>query len=377
MAKKVRNYCFTINNYTEDDIQWGERLFTKEKIKYLCMGREIGESGTPHIQGFIIFNNPRVFNTTVKLHDRWHLEICKGTAKQNEEYCKKDGDFIEFGEAPKQSGKRTDIDEIREAVLDGKGMKDICTIAKSYQAMRYGETLLKYTEKKRNWVTQVYWLWGPTGAGKTQKAFEMCEGEDVWVSGKNLKWWEGYDSQKYVIIDDLRGDFCTYHEMLRILDRYEYRIECKGGSRQLLATHIIITSCYHPEQVWKTVEDKGQLLRRITRIQKMELEQGSAGNTRSADHTLQQSNDIDIRCDEEIIDNDERAEMMNYLDAGPSRLCYTENTLGLDSSEEYWDTVWQCMTSKKREKLMNEFLEDKKREFNMRTTKGKEKVSSS
>ena len=99
--------------------------------------------------------------------------------------------------------------------------------------------------------------------------------ERVWESGRNLKWWEGYDAHPNVLIDDFRKDFCTFHELLRILDRYPYRIEVKGTSRQLLAKRIIITCPYHPEIIYDTREDIGQLLRRITKIVYIGPEKGN------------------------------------------------------------------------------------------------------
>lgn len=59
-AKKADNrrcaYCFTWNNYTDEDIR-KLCMFTEEpKLKYLTYGMEVGESGTPHLQGFMYFN---------------------------------------------------------------------------------------------------------------------------------------------------------------------------------------------------------------------------------------------------------------------------------------------------------------------------------
>jgi len=98
----------------------------------------------------------------------------------------------------------------------------------------------------------------------------MCT--NPWISGKNLKWWEGYDKHEDVIFDDFRNDFCTFHELLRILDRYPYKIECKGGSRELLAKRIFITCPFSPHDAYpSSCEDIQQLIRRITKIEKFEI----------------------------------------------------------------------------------------------------------
>jgi len=87
---------------------------------------------------------------------------------------------------------------------------------------------------------------------------------DVW---KNLQWWDGYDNQDAVLFDDFRGDFCTFHYLLRVLDRYPMRVEVKGSSREFNSKRIYITSCYPPTEIYnKSDEDVKQLIRRIDEI---------------------------------------------------------------------------------------------------------------
>ncbi len=49
---QIKNWCFTFNNYSEDDILLLESKFKEICDKYI-FEREIGECGTPHLQGFI------------------------------------------------------------------------------------------------------------------------------------------------------------------------------------------------------------------------------------------------------------------------------------------------------------------------------------
>lgn len=142
-------------------------------------------------------------------------------------------------------------------------MRDVIEESNSYQAMRCAELILKYTERRRDWKPKVTWLWGPTGTGKTRQAWAEA-GPEAWCSGKNGNWWQGYDAHENIILDDFRSSWCSFEELLRILDRYPYTIENKGGSRQLLARSIWITSPYPPDMCYtKSDEDVQQLLRRI------------------------------------------------------------------------------------------------------------------
>jgi len=266
---KSRSYCFTWNNPQDREPFDYEAL----DCTYLLVGHEVGtKNGVPHHQGYVRFKN-QVSPKSVKkkLPSGCHIEVCHGTPQQNIQYCSKDERIvIEKGTRPKM-GKRNDIIAVKEVIASGGGMKDVIECTNSYQAMRCGELILKYTEKPRTTKPIVKWYHGPTGSGKTRKAFE--ESTDPWISARNLKWWDGYDAHKHVIIDDFRKDFCTFHELLRILDRYPYRIEHKGGSRQLLAEQIIITCPFPPDEVYSNREDVNQLLRRIDEVQEIDYQE--------------------------------------------------------------------------------------------------------
>lgn len=108
-AIKSRTWCFTLNNYTTAEMVHLGGM-DADKVRYCIFGEEIGENGTPHLQGYIVFPNA-VRMETVKQHvgARCHLEIAKGNVKQNYDYCSKDGKFHEFGDRPqfpKEKGER-------------------------------------------------------------------------------------------------------------------------------------------------------------------------------------------------------------------------------------------------------------------------------
>lgn len=261
---RTRAFALTLNNYSQADIEQLKSNGNSTQVKYLIFGKEVGDKEqTPHLQAYIYFHNAKTFGQVKKfLGERYHIEKAKGTAFQNRAYCSKDNEFTEIGEIPKQ-GERSDIKHIKEQVSKGATMNEIIQEATSYQSLRTAELLMKYQKPTPREKPTVKWYYGPTGTGKTRKAWDELGFDDTWISGRNLKWWEGYSGQKNIIIDDFRGDFCTFHELLRILDRYPYRIEVKGSSQWLKATNIIITSAYKPEDVYETREDIGQLLRRL------------------------------------------------------------------------------------------------------------------
>lgn len=117
---RAKHWCFTLNNPTEEEKNEVERLVGPPSgpCSYAVFGREVGEGGTPHLQGYCI-SNRRVSLHQCKLFPglaRAHLEISRGTPLQASTYCKKDGDYTELGELPQSQGKRNDFVELREWV---------------------------------------------------------------------------------------------------------------------------------------------------------------------------------------------------------------------------------------------------------------------
>lgn len=256
-----RNFCFTLNNYTSEDIA-NLLQFSKN---YIIFSKEIAPTtGTPHLQGYIQTENQTTIRALSKKLQRCAIFIAKGTVEENQLYIRKNNnqEVHEQG-TPTYQGNRTDLETIRDLVINGKTMQDICLNCTTFQGLRYAEHLLKYVEKERNWKPHVSWYYGKSGSGKTKSAIEQLA-PSFYTCPDNLKYMEGYDGQENVLIDELREATIPYHHLLKLLDRYPYRVEVKGSSRQFLAKNIIITSQFHPSQLYRSNgEDPFQLIRRI------------------------------------------------------------------------------------------------------------------
>lgn len=114
---RVCRWVFTLNNYTDDEVN---HLVTalEPATTYLVFGREVGESGTPHLQGFFQLKNSTRFNAVKQLvGNRAWIAKAVGTTQQASDYCKKEGDFEEFGDVPTEQGNRTDWDVYRDWVI--------------------------------------------------------------------------------------------------------------------------------------------------------------------------------------------------------------------------------------------------------------------
>lgn len=117
----ARRWCFTVNNYEEVDYDLlCIVLNDSSTIRYAIMGREVSDSGTPHLQGYIHFMKPTRLSGLRKLiGPRGHYEHAKGDEDSNITYCSKDGAFEEFGSRDREQGRRTDLDDFKAVVKQG------------------------------------------------------------------------------------------------------------------------------------------------------------------------------------------------------------------------------------------------------------------
>jgi hypothetical protein len=260
-----------LNDYTEAQ-EASVRAVIESECTYGVYGHEIApKTGTPHLQGYVEFSSPKTKTAAIAILPGCWVDMRRGTPSQAAEYCKKTDTegYWEHGIPPKRSDYRSDLDMIRKTIGEGKPLNSIVDNV-GYQAAKYAKLMLKYDEKQRDWKPIVTWIYGPTGSGKATMARQLSP--DAWISGKSLKWWDGYDAHENVILENFRAVGCEYHALLRTLDRYPYSVPIKRGFRELLARQIIITAPCLPHEVYKKETDLSQLLRRIDFIIRMDTD---------------------------------------------------------------------------------------------------------
>lgn len=262
---RSRAWCFTLNNYTSEEVALLRVL--SDGCKYLIFGYEVGEKGTPHLQGYLYFKDAKSFSATKKfLPKRAHLEKARGTPEENKEYCSKDGEFEERGDLPmsqKQKGEAEQLrwDEIKEAAKEGR-LDDIDdrVYVTHYRTLKAIKTDHQRPPDSRPELIDE-WIWGESGVGKSSYARKEIPNPYL----KNLsKWWDGYQLGQSVIIDDMD----VFHKDLGYLfkiwcDHYAFVAETKGGIMCIRPPKIIITSQYHPSEIWSDSKTLAAITRRV------------------------------------------------------------------------------------------------------------------
>lgn len=95
-----RGWVIVVNNYDNNDIQRFTEVATNETTtRCAIMGQETAPTtGTQHLQCYIQFKKTQRLSAVRKLFNHGtHIELAKGSAAQNREYCQKEGNFKEYG----------------------------------------------------------------------------------------------------------------------------------------------------------------------------------------------------------------------------------------------------------------------------------------
>lgn len=263
MSQK-RNYRFTHNNYE------GTELEDTIKCKFIVYGKEIAPTTlTPHLQGFISFTSAKTLSAARKAMPGCDVRV-SDFPEECIEYCKKDGDFTERGEWSTQKEKgdkeKRRWDEIRIAAEEGRleDIPDDIRFLNHDLIKRHRNDALR-DRKLEDTETQHLWYYGDSGTGKSRKARE--ENPDAYLKMCN-KWWDGYKDEDVVIIEDFdkKHDVLGHH--MKIWgDRYPYPVEVKGGAYKIRPKLIIVTSNYHPKDIWEDNTTLLPILRRYKCIE--------------------------------------------------------------------------------------------------------------
>lgn len=241
-----KNWCYTLNNPTEDpDIP---------DVEYHIFGREIGEKGTPHLQGYVVFKNRKRLTAVKKILDRAHWEAAKGTHSEASTYCKKDGDFVEVGELPEERGRKggkatkKKYEEAFQLAVSG----DVGAIEKDLLVRHYRT----FKQIKLDYIKEVpcmekttgLWIYGASGVGKSSYARAAYP---TFYDKPCNKWWDGYQGQPVALIDDVDVSHTFLgHFLKRWADHYAFMAETKGGGMYIRPEKIIVTSQYTIEDIW-------------------------------------------------------------------------------------------------------------------------------
>lgn len=265
-TKSFRNFAFTVF-----DMSWAERLPLEAPLRYIVANREkCPNTKRLHFQCYaeVLDKMTEVkFMFIMKLPPgSCHVRPRFGSADACRHYCMKPikgcpcehctkarsegavADFFEWGHWDRGGkGTRNDIGDLKIAISAGATKLDLMeNFPIAWRLTRSIDEfmLLRQHRARQDGGTKVMnieCLVGDSGCGKSHTCRTMYPGAFWLANGPTGAWWDGYNGEDVVIVDEFYG-WLPWDTLLRLTDVYPFDVHVKGGVRPFLATHIIFTS---------------------------------------------------------------------------------------------------------------------------------------
>lgn len=288
----LKRVAFTHNNYTQEIFDKYANYIEKNCV-FGVLGKETGESGTPHIQGYFNLKTPRQFSTLKKAFPTAHLEKAIADDSTNLAYCTKaDTTAYKFGE-PQTQGKRNDLSaleeikaEIRSGVTKFQLMDQYSKAYSKHQ--RFIESYIQefanakmdkeVIENFRPWQQSlintlqqpaddrhIIWVYDPDGGiGKTRLSRWLCDNMDAFYTngGRSIDITYSYNHQPIVIFDFVREseNFISYATIEQLKNGILSSNKYQSCLKRFKSPHVVVFANFEPSE-GKFSRDRVILLR--------------------------------------------------------------------------------------------------------------------
>lgn len=259
-------------------------------LSYFCMADEQGSKFHTHV--FVTFTSRVRFSMIKRYFPEAHIEKCRGTMTDNIMYVQKsgkweldeskqekkiEGTFEEYGTPPPDSkGKRNDMSELYQMVLDNMTNAEILAINQDYilqidKIDRVRTTVL--TERFKDSVRldlEVVYIFGKTGTGKTRGVLEKNGYSNVYRVTDYLHPFDGYNCQSVIAFDEFRSSL-RLKEMLMYCDIYPIELPSRYANKFACYNKVYIISNWELEKQYSDLQRDDQetwqaFLRRIHKV---------------------------------------------------------------------------------------------------------------
>ena len=267
--KKSRNFLLTLNQVEKWNDLYGY-IKSLGLFNYIIASKEFAPTtGHEHIHCYVQFKNS--ISLSFKKLCGAHLDICKGSAQQNIDYIKKNGNIIIEEGYARNPGALT-VNDVKKMKKNDREDLPFVYYDKIIQLNENEDIKIKKDEYYKKVV--VYFIWGDSGVGKTKTAHSLIPG-NVFHEAKHLNgFWIGVaddENCRSVIYDDFRDSHMKPSEFINFIDYNVHNMNIKGGFIKNRYELIIITSVQDPESLYEKFtendkEPKKQWMRRLTNV---------------------------------------------------------------------------------------------------------------
>lgn len=217
-------------------------------LGYAVWQRELcPETGREHLQFFIEFTRRTRWTAVRKLLPGAHIEPCRNVEAAIA-YCRKEDSRVdgpyEFG-THQHLCTGSSVPDTLKTTRVGIFLQENPTCWRSVRSL---QTIRSMSMPKRTELTTLWCFYGPSGSGKTWLARKIMQGlgmdEVYWHDGS--QWWDNYDQEKVVVVDEYRGSF-PIQVVLKLGDCTPYKVPVKGGYVEFNSELVIFISNLTPD----------------------------------------------------------------------------------------------------------------------------------
>lgn len=261
---KFRKMLFVVNNYTPEDV---ERVKTMDAVAVRA-GLEVGEQGTPHIQGAVVWKNARTFKgaqksivgkgrgcATLRMDGKW----------EDQKYCLKDGDVIRDDPYEEHQGRRNDIIAMRDSIKRGATDAELCeehpeAVAKYQRFIGFARNAYEPVPEALPQGSKQMGIWIWSEAPNMGKTTWMTTNFPNAYEKASDRWWDGYDGEDFVFVDEPNPLwFGSFWNNLKIWCQEKPFRGQRGvgqGKRVIRFKGIFVLANQSPEEYFTSKEDK-------------------------------------------------------------------------------------------------------------------------
>lgn len=275
---KNRSYCFTL--FFEASSKPAAQAFElKGKIRYLIWQTELcPKTNNLHYQGYVELSAPMRLKAVKELlgYNQLHLEGRKGSRDEARDYCLKADTKVkgpwELGSWESGgSGKRNDLDEAAKTIRE-EGINAVADAApgqfiRLQKHFRDYDTYISGRTLSVSRQVLAFWIHGPSDIGKSHCIYESVADLYSMTPGKGQNWFDCYNREQALLIDDMLPDTVPASEILHIADKWRYRIPVKGSFTWARWNLVVVTSNHSIHFVYQGVSNIQSIIRRFEIIE--------------------------------------------------------------------------------------------------------------
>ena len=184
------------------------------------------------------------------------------------------------GKGASKQGQRDDIQAIKDEIDNGSTPDDLM-LDDSFSVLMTGQVAsfadryyaLKQTQRWscENRTVQVHYIYGRTGSSKTRYVYDQFGFGKVYRARMGTRDpFNNYRYQPVLVLDEFRSSV-SFGELLEMLDRYPFEIDCRYHNRWAAWTDVYMLTTLPLSQQYPNVElsERKQLYRRISDVSEM------------------------------------------------------------------------------------------------------------